>query len=68
MYSMNRTSKFWDMKTIITVKLVIRGHGLKRTPHQPWTKSYVPTDFCPFTPLYVDKLVMRGQCTPKNVP
>ena len=42
------------------VKLVIRGHWLTQTPTQPFTKSYEPIDFCPFTPSYMDKLVMHG--------
>ena len=53
---------------LCTVKLATRGHGLTRTFTQPWTKSYVPIDFCPFTPSYMDKLVMCGWWTPKNVP
>ena len=52
-------------ETNYTVKLVLRGYGLTRTRHQPQTKSYVQTDFCPFTPSYVDKLVMCGWWTQK---
>ena len=56
-----------DSITLIFLPHVDSGHGLTRTPNQLWTKSYVQTDFCPFTPSYMDKLVMCGWWIPKNV-